>query len=263
MCNFSLENLIRKDFKFSDSNNSYVTFNGHPSTAELNLHTIHTVNSASLSDLDVNLSSDNNVRVNCLMDISGTVASPSLAFNIELPQGSQEEKEAIKSSTSTEEQTNLQFMYLLTMGRFYSYDYANTNVSTSPSAMESFFNNTVNTQINNLLSQVINNNNFTLSGNVTAGSYLNNDPANLTDKEFEGIMEAHLLDNRLLLNGNFGYRENAMTNTSNLISEFEVEWLLFKKPRISLRGYNKNNDKYFSKTSLTTQGVGIVYEADF
>ena len=263
LCNFSLENLIRKDFKFSDSNDSYVTFNGHPSTAELNLHTIHTVNSASLSDLDVNLSSDNNVRVNCLMDISGTVTSPSLAFNIELPQGSQEEKEAIKSSTSTEEQTNLQFMYLLTMGRFYSYDYANTNVSTSPSAMESFFNNTVNTQINNLLSQVINNNNFTLSGNVTAGSYLNNDPANLTDKEFEGIMEAHLLNNRLLLNGNFGYRENAITNTSNLISDFEVEWLLFKKPRISLRGYNKNNDKYFSKTSLTTQGVGIVYEADF
>lgn len=262
ICDFSLENLIRKEFRFSGNNDSYVTFNGHPSTAELNLHTYHTVNSASLSDLDVNLSSDNNVRVNCLMDITGTVISPELAFNIELPQGSQEEKEAIASSTSTEEQKNLQFMYLLTVGRFYSYDYANTN-TTSPGAVESFINNTFNTQINNLLSQVVNNNNFSLSSNVSAGSYLNNDPANLTDKELEGILEAHLLNNRLLINGNFGYRENAMTNTSNFIGDIEVEWLLLKKPKISLRGYNKNNDKYFSKTSLTTQGIGIVYEADF
>lgn len=261
LCNFSLENFIRKDFKFSD--NSFVTFNGHPSTAELNLHTIHTVNSASLSDLDVTLPSNNNVRVNCLMDITGTVATPSLAFNIDLPQGSQEEKEAIRSSTSTEEQTHLQFMYLLTMGRFYSYDYANTGVSTSPGAVESFFNSTINTQINNMLSQVIDNNNFTLSSNVSAGSYLNNDPANLTNKEFEGIMEAHLLNNRLLINGNFGYRENAMTNTSNFIGDFEGNLLLIKKPKISVLFYNKSNDRYFSKTSLNTQGVGIVYEADF
>lgn len=263
LCNLSLESLIRKEFKFSESNSSHVTFNGHPSTTELNLHTYHTVNSASLSDLDVNLSSDNNIRVNCLMDISGTVLSPALAFNIELPQGTQEEKEAIKSSTSTEEQTNLQFMYLLTMGRFYSYDYANAGTTTSPGTVESFFNNTINTQINNLLSQVVNNNNFSLSSNVTAGSYLNNDPANLTDKELEGILEAHLLNNRLLINGNFGYRENAMTNTSNFIGDIEVEWLMIKKPKISLRGYNKRNDKYFSKTSLNTQGVGIAYEADF
>lgn len=261
-CDFSLEDLIRKEFRFSEES-SHVTFNGHPSTAELNLHTYHTVNSVSLSDLDVNLSSDNNVRVNCLMDITGTVLAPSLAFNIELPQGSQEEKEAIKSSTSTEEQTNLQFMYLLTMGRFYSYDYANTNSNTSPGTVESFFNNTVNTQINNLLSQVVNNNNFSLSSNVTAGSYLNNDPANLTNKELEGILEAHLLNNRLLINGNFGYRENAMTNTSNFIGDIEVEWLMIKKPKISLKGYNKANDKYFSKTSLYTQGIGIAYEADF
>ena len=197
------------------------------------------------------------------MDITGTVATPSLAFNIDLPQGSQEEKEAIRSSTSTEEQTHLQFMYLLTMGRFYSYDYANTGVSTSPGAVESFFNSTINTQINNMLSQVIDNNNFTLSSNVSAGSYLNNDPANLTNKEFEGIMEAHLLNNRLLINGNFGYRENAMTNTSNFIGDFEGNLLLIKKPKISVLFYNKSNDRYFSKTSLNTQGVGIVYEADF
>ena len=32
---------------------------------------------------------------------------------------------------------------------------------------------------------------------------------------------------------------------------------------ISIKGYNKANDKYFSKTTLTTQGVGLVLEKDF
>ena len=78
--------------------------------------------------------------------------------------------------------------------------------------------------------------------------------------EIEGILEGRLLDNRLLVNGNFGYRENPMY-ASNFIGDFDVRYLL--RNDISLKGYNKTNDRYFSKTSLTTQGIGLIFQRDF
>ena len=261
-CSLSLEDVIRKDFILLDG--SYVRFNGSPMDTELNLLTYHNVNSVSIYDLDPSASSNNNVRVRCLLGVSGNVSDPKLTFDIDMPSGTPEEKAILASATSTEEQRNLQFMYLLTIGRFYTYD-INSGFSEglTPSTMESIVNSTVSGQINNLLSQVLNNESISLSSNVSASSYLNNDATNLSNKELEGILEAHLLNNRLLVNGNFGYRENTINNTSNFIGDFEVKYLLFPRQGISVKGYNKTNDKYFSKTNLTTQGVGLVFERDF
>lgn len=263
-CALSIEDLIRKNFTLMEG--SYVRFNGAPMDTELHLQTYHNVNSASIYDLDPSLSSNNKVHVRCLMDIMGNVTDPRISFDIDIPNGTPEEKAALAGATATEEQRNIQFMYLLAIGRFYTYDVAAINNGQTPSAMESIVNSTVSGQINNVLSQVLDNEKVTISSNVSASSYLSNDATNLSNKELEGILEARLLDNRLLLNGNFGYRENTINNTSNFIGDFEFKYLLIPDKNgkgISIKGYNKANDKYFSKTTLTTQGVGLVYEKDF
>lgn len=263
VCDLSIQDLIKKEFSMME--NSFVRFNGPPVETELSLRTYHTVNSASIYDLAADANSSSNVRVRCLMDITGLVENPSFKFDIDMPQATAEEKDILSSATSTEEQRNMQFMYLLAVGRFYTYDYSNGTYAygLSPNAMESLLNSTVSGQINNILSQLFHSSSISLSSNVSAGSYLSNNADNIANKELEGILEARLLNNRLLVNGNFGYRENTITNTSNFIGDFEVQWLLFPKQGISLKGYNKNNDRYFSKTTLTTQGVGVVFETDF
>lgn len=260
-CALSLEDVIRKNFTLMEG--SFVRFNGAPLDTELNLLTYHNVNSVSIYDLDPSASSTNNVRVRCLMNISGNVTDPRISFDIDMPNGTSEERDILASATATEEQRNIQFMYLLAIGRFYTYDVATMNNASSPSAMESIVNSTVSGQINNLLSQVLDNEKVSISSNVSASSYLSNDATNLSNKELEGILEAHLLNNRLMVNGNFGYRENTINNTSNFIGDFEVKYLLIPRRGISIKGYNKSNDKYFSKTTLTTQGVGLVFEKDF
>lgn len=263
-CALSLEDLIRKNFTLMEG--SYVRFNGAPMDTELNLHTYHNVNSASIYDLDPSASSNNKVHVRCLMDITGNVTDPRISFDIDMPNGTPEEKAVLASATATEEQRNIQFMYLLAIGRFYTYDVAAMNNGLTPSTMESIVNSTVSGQINNLLSQVLDNEKVSISSNVSASSYLTNDATNLSNKELEGILEAHLLNNRLLVNGNFGYRENTINNTSNFIGDFEFKYLLIPDKNgkgISIKGYNKANDKYFSKATLTTQGVGLVFEKDF
>lgn len=262
MCSLSLEDLIRKDFSLREG--SYVRFNGSLMDTELNLMTYHNVNSASIHDLDPSVSSNNSTRVRCLMDVTGTVGDPRLSLDLDMPNGTTQEKDILASATATEEQRNTQFMYLMAMGRFFSYDVnADAQDANSPSAVESFVNNTVSGQINRLMSSFLHNDKISLSSSLTAGSFLSNDATNMSNKELEGILEAHLLDNRLLVNGNFGYREDVINNTSNFIGDVEVRYKLFPRQGISLKGYNKSNDKYFSKTTLTTQGVGLVFERDF
>ena len=208
-----------------------------------------------------------NAHVNCLLRIGGTLSAPTLTFDLELPKGTEEEKAVLRSYTSTEEQMTLQFIYLLGLGKFYTPDIAQNTQSTAN--VESFISSTISGQINNLLSNIISNDNWNFASNLRAENMMSGESNlggdnlggnNWENMEIEGILEGRLLDNRLLINGSFGYRDNPMY-ASNFIGDFDIRYLL--TGGFSLKGYNKTNDRYFSRTSLTTQGLGIVFQRDF
>ena len=250
---FSLQEVIRKDFIIKDG--STITFNGAPLDANMDIQASYTVNSASLNDLIADASSSRgNVRVNCLLNLSGNLTSPNLTFGLELPTVSEEDRELVRSLTSTEEQMNTQIIYLLGVGKFYTYDYANNTGQTDATSSLAF--STLSGQLNNMLSQVIDNQNWNVGTNLTTGE------KGWSDVEAEAILSGRLLNNRLIINGNFGYRENTMRNT-NFVGDFEAIWLLTKNGEFRLRGYNQTNDRYFTKSTLTTQGIGIMYKKDF
>lgn len=261
-CMLTLENLIRIDFALLQTSN--VRFNGAPLETELDLHAYHNVTGASLSMLDPSYTGHKNTKVRCLLDISGGVQEPSLAFDVDAPDGTADEKSILSTALATEEQRNTQFLYLLATGNFYTFDYADSEtMNGGQSTMESILNSTINGQINNLISNVLDSDIFSFSSAFNASSYLPGYETSMTGRELEGMLEARLLDNRLLINGNFGYREDLYSDNTNFIGDFEVEWLLVPQYGISVMGYSKNNDRYFSKTTLTTQGVGLKFEKDF
>ena len=84
---FSLQEVIRKDFVIK--NGSTITFNGAPLDANLDIQASYTVNSASLNDLIPEESSSiiqqPNVKVNCIMNLSGILVRPTIKLGIELP----------------------------------------------------------------------------------------------------------------------------------------------------------------------------------
>lgn len=250
---FSLQEVIRKDFIIQPG--STIDFNGNPLDANLDIQAAYTVNSASLSDLGIGDTFSKNVKVNCMMNLTGNLTRPSVKFDIELPNVSEEEREIVRSAISTEEEMNMQMLYLLGIGKFYTYDYGNNTGQTS-NAMSSVLSSTLSGQLNNMLSQALNLNNWNFGTNLSTGD------KGWTDMEFEGILSGQLLNNRLLINGNFGYRDNPTANT-NFVGDFDVEWLLTKSGEIRLKAYNQTNDRYLTKTTLTTQGVGIAYKKDF
>ena len=252
---FSLQEVIRKDFVIK--NGSTITFNGAPLDANLDIQASYTVNSASLNDLIPEESSSiiqqPNVKVNCIMNLSGILVRPTIKLGIELPNERDEVQTLVRNYISTEEQMNMQILYLLGIGKFYTEDARNNQNS---NVMSSVLSSTLSGQLNNALSQVFETNNWNIGTNLSTGD------KGWTDMEVEGILSGQLLNNRLLINGNFGYRDNPMANT-NFVGDFEAEWLITRSGDIRLKAYNETNDRYYTKTNLTTQGVGIMYKKDF
>ena len=80
--------------------------------------------------------------------------------------------------------------------------------------------------------------------------------------DVEGMLSGRLLNNRLLINGTFGYRDTPVANT-NFIGDFDIQWLITPSGALSLKAYSQTNDRYFTKTALTTQGIGIRLHKDF
>jgi len=250
----SIQQIMKKDFTILDG--SSITFDGDPLDGTLNLQTSYQVNSASLNDLIPNARSfvdQTLVRVNCLLNMTGRLTSPSVSMGLDLPLERDEVKALVQNYIATDEQMNTQILYLLTIGKFYMPDYgAQSNIASS------VVSSTLSGQLNDMLSNVINNNNWNFGTNFNTGE------DGWTDMEVEGMLSGQLLNNRLLINGNFGYRENQMMNTNtNFVGDFDAEWLVNPSGNIRLKAYNETNDRSYIRTNLTTQGIGIIFKKDF
>ena len=257
----SIQDVIRKDFEFTRG--SFINFSGNPFEGDLGLRAIYTVNSASLSDLNIgNSLSDNSVRVNCVLNFSGKVKSPQVSFDLELPTVSEDVQQMVRNLISSEEDMNMQILYLLGVGRFYTYNYSTTanaeTQSQSAVAMKSFLSNTLSSQLNNIISNAVGSSNWSFGANLSTGE------VGWSDMEVEGILSGRLLNNRLLINGNFGYRDRpTYSSTANFVGDFDVRYLLTPGGGVSLKAYSETNDRYFSKSSLSTQGIGLLLKRDF
>ncbi len=254
----TIQNVIKKDFQFQQGGT--ISFGGNPYDAALDLKAQYVVNGVSLSDLNIGRSfSTNNIRVNCIMNISGTPNQPAVDFDMEMPTVNSDAQQMVRSLINSEEELNQQVIYLLAIGRFYNQN-ANTmdeeGQSQTSLAMQSLLSGTISQQINNVLSNVIKNNNWNFGANISTGD------EGFNNAEYEGLLSGRLLNNRLLINGQFGYRDNPNATTS-FIGDFDIRYLLYPNGNLAVKVYNQTNDRYFVKNSLNTQGVGLIMKKDF
>ena len=268
----TIQNLIRRDFTFRKGGT--ITFGGDPYDALLNMQAMYSINSVPLADLNIGSSfTSNNVPVNCLMNITGTPGKPSVAFDLDLPSLSTDARQMVNSVINSEEEMNQQVLYLLAIGRFYAPSSATLNASSENNtvsnnvgqgtlAVQSFLSGTLSQQFNNAMSGVMSNllgagNSISFGANIAPGN------EGFSNAEYEGLLSGRLFNNRLLFNGQFGYRDNINTNSQSFIGDFSVQYLLTKSGTISLKVYNQTNDRYFTRNSLDTQGIGVVFQKEF
>jgi hypothetical protein len=207
------------------------------------------------------------------MNISGQPRAPIIDFDFDLPNVNADEKQMVRSIVNSEEEMNQQVIYLLAVGRFYPQGANNASEeetagkSKTSLAMQSLLSGTISSQLNDVLNRVIKSNNWTFGANISTGD------DGWSNAEYEGIINGRLLNNRLLINGQFGYRDGTTTTsasttkataaTPSFIGDFDIRYLLLPNGNLAFKVYNQTNDRYFTKSSLNTQGIGIIMQKDF
>ncbi len=254
--NFSLQDIILKNFSLSSG--SSVSFHGDPNEAMLDLSAIYQLN-ANLTDLDESFKTDKevqrtNVPVNAILNVDGNINEPQISFDLDFPTLTTDVKRKVTSIVNTEEMMNRQIIYLLALNRFYTPEYM---AATKGNELVSVASGTISSQLSNILGQ--------LSDKISVAPSLRSNTEDFSDVEFDVALSSTLLNNRLLLNGNFGYRDKAMnTSSTQFVGDLDVEYLLTRQGNWRLKAYNHFNDRnLYVKTALTTQGLGLVFKHDF
>ena len=254
----TIQNIIKKNFTFNQGGT--IVFGGDPYDATLQLQASYPVQGVSLSDLSIgNTFSQATIRVNCLMNITGQPNAPRVEFDLDMPTVNADEQQMVRSVINGDQEMNQQVLYLLSIGRFYQQGQNNEQSSQDQTslAMQSLLSGTLSSQLNNVLSSVIKNDDWNFGANISTGT------EGWNNAEYEGIIAGRMLNNRLLINGQFGYRDNATQATPSFIGDFDIRYLLYPSGNLALKVYNQTNDRYFTRSSLNTQGIGLIMKKDF
>jgi len=255
----TIQDLMKRNFQIQPE--GYLRFSGSAKDGDLNLKSVYTVHSVSLSDLNIGQNISNaTTNVNCILNFGGKADNPQVTFDLDFPTAGDDMRQTLQSAISSQEDLNMQMLYLLTVGRFYTYDYETSSSASAQNqsvlAMQSLFANTLGNSLGSIISQALHLDNWTFGPNISTGRL------GFDDMEVGGQFQGSLLQNRLQLSGNFGYREQN-TYANNFVGDFNLRWLLNPKGTISLNAYSETNDRYFSKSSLSTQGGGIMFQHNF
>ena len=254
--NFSLQQIIRKDFKIRDG--STISFQGDPFNANMHIDAIYNL-TANIGDLDQSLADESvraSVPVNCVLNLDGPLRAPTFSFDLEFPNSNEELERQVRAFVDTEDMMTRQIVYLLVLNKFYTPEYAQTKYRSSE--LNAVASSAISTQLSSILNSLTDK--VQIGTNIRAGQDGFRD-----DTEYEMLLSSQLLDNRLLINGNFGVRNTINTGRNNtFIGEFDLEYKLTPSGEIRLKAYNHARDMYFGlKQALTIQGVGIMYRKDF
>lgn len=255
---FTLQELLRKQFKIDQG--STITWSGDPLRAQLDIRAIYSL-TASLRDLmDQNILSStgrSSVPVNTVLNLTDELTQPTIKFDIDLPSSDETLKMQVRNLINTEEMMNRQMVYLLLFNKFYTPEYnrtASSFASTTGSTISSFLSNTAFGQLNNWLSQF--SSNFSLGVNWRSSGY-----GSTMTNEYEGEI-MYQPNNRFIVNGNIGYRDDNFTK-NKIIGDLDVEYLLTENGKYRLKAYNHTVDRYSLRAAPFIQGVGIVYKEEF
>ena len=253
---YTVANVIRKEFVVGEG--STIVFSGNPSNPQLDVTAKYRV-TANLRDLfgddaDQLATSRSNIPVLTCLHLTGSLSNPILSFSLEFPLSDQSIQAQVKQVINTDEMLMRQVIYLLVFGRFFTPDYMTMSQYTTINSTYSLLSSTVTSQINAWLSK--------LTDIVTLGVAVRTEgDGSNGSREYEAQIHLQPVD-RLVINGNVGYRYNDVSNQP-FFGDLDVEVLLTEDGQWRLKGYTHTIDKYSLRQASTIQGIGFMWKKDF
>jgi len=246
--NFKYGGLIDK--KFTVKKGGYISWEGNPMRARLNLQAIYKT-SANPSVLLENSSYNRKIDVNVVIGLRGDLTSPEPDFNFEFPTVSNVMKSEIEYKLGDKEVRQTQALYLLSTGGFLSSE----GVSQSALSQGAF------ETASSLLTGMIHSNDEKFQVNI---DIIGADRT--TGRETDGRFVASIsskINERITINGKVGVPFGGISQTA-VVGDLEILYRVNDDGTVNLRFFNRENDiSYIGEGIGYTQGVGITYEVDF
>ena len=256
---FTFQDVLRKKFKIMDG--SSVLFNGPPGNPIIDIKAVYQTEASLAGIIDESIIQTNRkkVPVNCLLNITGNLLNPVIAFDLSLPNSDEEYNRALKNIVNTDEMMNRQIIFLLAFGSFYN----PLNTDVQAQAQNTTINvvaSTLSQQLNNMASQLFDKWNFGVNFNIDDGTATDGKQNNEYTMNF-----AYMPNDRVTIMGNVGYKNDGATvnSISNYILDFEIEYKLNQSGKLSAKAYNRTNNSSDFKEAPYTQGIGLVYRESF
>jgi hypothetical protein len=256
---FTLQSIINK--KFIVQKGGVISFRGDPYNADIDLTAAYRVRTP-LYQLVKNIDSTDAVKraidVDAMMMLTGKLMQPTVKFDIVLPNADEQSRNLLKSQIVSEDDLNRQVFSLVVFRSFLpSQDIGSTasnigNVGTNVSEL-------LTNQLNNMLSQL--SKDINIGVNYAQGDITSNDQVNVN-------LSTAIFNDRVMIDGSFGNGSTStnttLSNTSNLVGEFNIEVKVTEDGNIRIKVFNRSNQYLLVTNDVPyTQGVGVFYRREF
>jgi len=246
--NFKYAGLVQKVFQVRSG--SSINWDGNPTQAQLDVSAVYEVN-ANPAVLLENPSINRKIPVEVVILLQGQIAQPDITFNVEFPNASSVVRSELEYRISDRASRELQALFLVTQGSFYSEFAIGQNAITG--------------NLVERASSLVNDIFADEDGKFQVGvNYVQGDrtPDQQTVDRF-GLTLSTQISNRVLINGQVGVPVGGVTE-SIIVGDVEIEFLLNEDGTLRAKVFNReNNIQFIGEEIGFTQGIGLSYSVDF
>lgn len=247
---FSAMGLVSRDFEILDG--SSVRLNGEIWDTDLDVNGMY-ITKTSLASLIADETATTRRTVQCLLSLTDKLRNPLLGFRVEVPDLNPATRALVESALNTEDKMQKQFLALLVTGNFLPED----DTGVTQAGTSTLFSN-----VSGIMASQINNIFQKLDIPVDVGlNYRSTDTGN---DLFDVALSTQLFNNRVIVNGNIGNKQQYGMTTNEVAGDVDVEIKVNNSGSLRLNLFSHSADQFTSYLDNSQRsGAGVAYQREF
>ena len=274
----SLYNLIKRRFDIAPGGS--ITWNGDPLNAKIDVQAIYKVETSAAPLMATQTSAQSSALASkfrqeipflVYLNVDGVLLQPEISFNLDIPEDEQgslggEVYARVQQLNDRQEELNKQVFSLLVLNRFFPGSTSDGSAGGATSIARDNVNKVLSGQLNNLSNKIIGDTGVDLNfGLDSYTDYQGESPQNRTQLDISASKK--LFNDRLVVQvGSEVDIEGSSPNsdeTSPIIGNLSVEYLLTENGRFRLKGFRKNEFESVIDGQLIVTGIALIFNREF
>ena len=249
---FNIPGVVSKEFDIKSG--SMLQFNGDVIESTMDVNAVHNVKTSLATLVADSTSVSSRRNVECGINISGKLNSPSIAFSIDVPDLDPNTRMQVESALNTEDKIQKQFVALLLFGTFLPED--GSGVVNGTNMIASNVGEIVSSQLNNILQKL----------DIPLDFGLGYQQDQMGTDIFDVAVSTQLFNNRVLVNGSVGNRKYSTSKSANgdVVGDLDVEIKIDKNGELRFKLFTHSADEFSSSLDFSQRnGLGFSYQKEF